>query len=207
MKDYRFNKFLTAALLAALSLSPIAATAGQQAGNQTGDRSRDALGDAGYIVIRRTIPNPRAVERAPLTSDRLSTTSTRYIDARRGHRPYDTVHGHGVGHARRVLVGYDDNFGITRPEDRPYSYSQRAPRTGVTTITNPMKRDSQQTSERASDATPMVVVVRDEREQAERKAADEPDMTVRIHHDKPEMPSRSGAVLITADGTVIQVGD
>ncbi|MFN3167154.1 MAG: hypothetical protein ACE37H_08835 [Phycisphaeraceae bacterium] len=205
MKTY-LCRSLAALSLGVLSFATVPAVAG--------DRSGEALGDEGYIVIRRTIPNPRAVDRAPLTSERLSTTSTRYIDARRGHRPYDTVHSDrcGFGHARRVLVGYDDHFGITRPEDRPYSYSQRTPRTGVTTITNPMHRDSEQASDRHEDRRPMVVAIRDERAQADRPPAvrpanNAPDMRVRIHHNEPELPTRSGAVLITADGTVIQVGD
>ncbi len=154
------------------------------------------------IVIRRTIPDPQAVERQPLTSDRLSTTSTRYIDARRGLRPYSTVYCPGCIDSHRHVVGYDDNFGISRPVDRPFSYSMRAPATGVTTFTTPML--ARQADDSAQQATPMVVVFRDERDLPQRPA---PDMRIRIHNDKPEMPNRSGAVLITADGTVIQVGD
>lgn len=170
---------------------------------------RHHVEDSEAIVIRRTIPYPRAVERAPLTSDRLSTTSTRYIDARRGHRPYSTVHGHAVGYGHRVRIGYDDNFGITRPEDRPYSYARRTPATGVTQYVKRGPKPQSSAREDESRSTPMVVIIRDERgaaatDRVERRSS---DMQVRIHNNKPELPTRSGAVIITADGTVIQVGD
>ena len=166
------------------------------------------------IVIRRTIPNPRAVEREPLTTDRINTASTRYIDARRGLRPYQSTFGACGVHGHPVLIGYDDHFGITRPEDRPYSYNHREPRTGVQLYTNPTIDRSPSTVAEPQPAPPMVIIIRDERkpEPAAAGIAPDPqpdgaDMRIRIHHDKPEMPSNSGAVLITSDGTVIQVGD
>lgn len=161
--------------------------------------------DGQHILIRRTIPYPQAVKRAPLTSDRLSTTSTRLIDARRGLRPYSTVHRHHPRVNHRVIVGYDDHFGITRPENRPYSYSRRAPYTGVTRFENKTATEPARAGHAPSQALPIVVVVRDERDAPAKQPA--PDMRIRIHNDKPALPSRSGAVLITADGTVIQVGD
>ncbi len=156
------------------------------------------------IVSRRTIPDPQAVRRAPLTSARLSSTSTRLIDARRGLRPYDSVFGGGTGASRDVLVGFDDNFGISRPEDRPYSRSLRRPATGVTTFT--AARRPQTRAQISTPSVPLVVVVRDERRDA-RADRPAPDMTVRVHRDKPELPTRSGAVIIGPDGTVYQVGD
>jgi len=165
---------------------------------------------ADAIVIRRTIPDPFAAQRQPLTSDRLSTTSTRYIDARRGFRPYSAVHGHACL-GQNVIVGYDDNFGITRPEDRPYSYANRAPRTGVEKFEN--RSDAQVSSAATTPVTdPVLIIIHDDRTNAatsasQDKASDKPDMHIRIHNDVPQLPSRSGAVIIAADGTVIQVGD
>lgn len=195
-------KYIVTAAFGAVFLSVPAALAGPE-----------PCDDGQSVVIRRTVPYPRAVDRAPLTSDQLSTTSTRYIDARRGHRPYSTVHNAGVACGHRVLIGYDDHFGITRPEYRPRSYSQRTPRTGVTRHTNPSAAQSDETRADPQPALEIIVVVRDERalrngaEPNDQARANEPDMRIRIHNDEPEMPSRSGAVLITADGTVIQVGD
>lgn len=171
---------------------------------------------ADAIVIRQTIPYPNAVKRAPLTSDQLSTASTRLIDARRGLRPYSTVHGTSFGHHHgqrvlgqqafgRTIVGYDDHFGVTRAENRPYSYMNRTPATGVTQYTNTSTRDTlNQTQFLSQNQAPLVIrtgVIQTTRQEPR------PDMTVRIHNDKPTLPSRSGAVLILRDGTVIQVGD
>ncbi|MEM9346185.1 MAG: hypothetical protein AAGB26_06175 [Planctomycetota bacterium] len=162
------------------------------------------LRDRGFdepIVIRQTIPDPQAVRRAPLTSDQLSTTSTRLIDARRGFRPFSSVRGDGFGFRR--YAGYDDHFGISRPENRPFSYSQRTPRTSVSQFRN-NSRPSIRTSVSSVDFSPgYTLILHNER------AAPEPkrELTVRIHNDKTVTPKNSGAVLITADGTVIQIGD
>lgn len=148
-------------------------------------------------IVRRTIPDPQAVRRSPLTSDRLSTTSTRLIDARRAFRPYSSVH---CDRASRHRYGaYDDHFGISRPENRPWSYSQRTPRTYVSQF-----RNGARPSTNSVDASPAYTLVL--RDQAS-EAAPKPDMKIRIHNDRSAIPTTTGAVLITADGTVIQVGD
>ena len=152
------------------------------------------------IVVRRTIPDPQAVKRTPLTSDRLSTTSTRLIDARRGFRPYSSVY---CGRTAHRYVGYDDHFGISRPENRPWSYSQRTPRTHVSQFRNEADQ-ARRTATRASDPNPAYTLVL--REQP-REAKPKVDMKIRIHNDRSAIPTTTGAVLITADGTVIQVGD
>ncbi|MEM6260274.1 MAG: hypothetical protein AAGI37_18510 [Planctomycetota bacterium] len=162
------------------------------------------LRDRGFdepIVIRQTIPDPQAVSRTPLTSDRLSTTSTRLIDARRGFRPYSSVRGDGFGFRR--YAGYDDHFGISRPENRPFSYSQRAPRTSVSQFRNDSRPSGRTAISPASFSTGYNLVLRDERTEPAPKR----DLKIRIHNDKTATPETSGAVLITADGTVIQIGD
>jgi len=154
------------------------------------------------VVIRRTIPYPRSVDRGPLTSDRLSTTSTRYIDARRGYRPYASVDGDGYGTCFEVTVGYDDHFGISRPEDRPYSYAHRAPRTGVTQYQSSAPASTANDTQmlRINPAATDVI----QADEPERVAV---DMTVRVHNDRSALPTTHGAVIIRSDGTVIQVGD
>lgn len=155
------------------------------------------------IVIRRTIPYPRATQRAPLTSDRLNTASTRYIDARRGLRPYSSVgHGHH-SHCYSFTPAYDDHFGISRAIDRPYSYSQRAPRTGVTQYVS--------TSPNSATATTQQTVHRTSPERAVLQAPEPQrpavDMAVRVHEDATALPTTRGAVIIGSDGRVIQIGD
>lgn len=198
--EHGFELIATTALGVVLFSAPVV-----HAGTEPCDDGRS-------IVIRRTIPYPQAIEREPLTTDRVNTSSTRYIDARRGLRPYDSVHGQCVGQGHALYVGYDDHFGITRPEDRPYTYNHRTPATGVTHYTNASAHPSPPTaaSVAPSAAVPIVVIVRDERQVAGPDVAEQapaPDMTIRIHKDEPVLPSRSGAVIISADGTVIQVGD
>ncbi|MGB1124729.1 MAG: hypothetical protein ACPG4Q_05955 [Phycisphaeraceae bacterium] len=153
------------------------------------------------IVIRQTIPDPHAVKRRPLTSDRLNTASTRYIDARRGFRPYCSVFGDRASHHR--YAAYDDHFGISRPENRPWSYSQRTPRSSVSHFRN--EHVSHGPPERGSAATaPVVQLI-----VSEQLREDNPkvDMKIRIHKDTSAIPTTTGAVLIRADGTVIQIGD
>lgn len=183
----RFGVALVLALI--LSFAPVA-----QAGSRCAEHGDN-------IVIRRTIPDPFAVKRSPLTSDRLSTTSTRFIDARRGFRPYSSVYGDRASHHR--YAAYDDNFGISRPEDRPWSYSQRTPRTSVTQFRNETRSSVRPVMSRAQVSPAYSLVLR---EQA-REATPKPDMKIRIHSDQSAIPTTTGAVLITADGTVIQVGD
>lgn len=157
----------------------------------------------GAVIVRQTIPDPRAVDRLPLTSDRLSTTSTRYIDARRGFRPYSSVHSSEGLHNR--YVGYDDHFGISRPTDRPLSSSQRTPRTYVQTFQN-TSTSSAPTHRIDNEYQAMrILAIRDQ--QRDTESEPEPDMTIRIHNDVSAIPTTSGGVLITADGTVIQIGD
>lgn len=155
------------------------------------------------IVVRRTIPDPFAVKRSPLTSDRLSTTSTRYIDARRGFRPYSSVHGCDVRSSRHRYAAYDDHFGISRPENRPWSYSQRTPRTTVSQFHND-SRSSDGVVVSHTQTSPAYSLILPEQT---REATPSPDMKIRIHNDRSAIPTTTGAVLITADGTVIQVGD
>lgn len=158
-------------------------------------------GQSQPVIIERTIPDPSAVKRSPLTSDRFSTTSTRLIDARRGFRPFSSVYGDGASHER--LVGYDDHFGISRPENRPWSFSQRTPRTSVSQFRNdhaPIARPSS----RLLNRKPNVSLILGEHSE---EATPQLDMTIRIHHDQSAIPTTTGAVLITADGRVIQIGD
>lgn len=177
------------ALAMVLTLSPVA-----QAHDQCVEH-----GEA--IVIRQTIPDPYAVKRSPLTSDRFSTTSTRWIDARRGFRPYSSVYGDRGSHHR--FAGYDDHFGISRPENRPWSYAQRTPRSYVAQFRNDHADDDR--PEIQSDAgTPAFTLILAEQFREDKP---KPDMKIRIHSDRSAIPTTTGAVLITADGTVIQVGD
>jgi len=155
------------------------------------------------IVIRQTIPDPRAVKRAPLTSDRLSTTSTRYIDARRGFRPYSSVFRDHASHHR--YAAYDDHFGVSRPENRPWSYAQRTPRSYVSEFRNEHADDDSAERDSAAAAPAMTLIVNEQLR--EETPETEVDMKIRIHDDTSAIPTTSGAVLITADGTVIQVGD
>lgn len=154
------------------------------------------------IVIRRTIPDPYAVKRSPLTSDRLSTTSTRLIDARRGFRPYSSVYGDRASHHR--FATYDDHFGISRPENRPWSYSQRTPRTSVTQFRNEARQSTSQPSVTRAQTSPAYTLIL--REQAV-ETTPQLKQKIRIHNDKTVIPTTTGAVLIRADGTVIQIGD
>jgi hypothetical protein len=171
-----------------LSFAPLA-SANQRAATQGQD-----------ILIRRTIPDPFAVKRLPLTSDQLSTTSTRLIDARRGFRPFSSVHRDCALPHR--FAGYDDHFGISRPQNRPYSYSQRTPRTFVSQFRNP-SRESMATSSRVRSSSPAVTIVFNP---APAAAAPKPEMKIRIHNDASAIPTTSGAVLVRSDGTVIQIG-
>ena len=186
----RLNRSATAlALATVLLLSPVALACGTCAGHKQ------------PIVIRQTIPYPQAVKRSPLTSDRLSTTSTRFIDARRGFRPYSSVYGDHASHHR--YAAYDDHFGISRPENRPWSYAQRTPRSYVSQFRNDTGQSARPASH-AEDPTPgYALVLREQPRAAEPKV----DMKIRVHRDTSAIPTTTGAVLITADGTVIQVGD
>jgi hypothetical protein len=176
------------ALVLVMTLSPVA-----QAHEQCDDH-----GDR--ILIRRTIPDPYAVKRTPLTSDRLSTTSTRLIDARRGFRPYSSVYGEPASYHH--YGAYDDHFGISRPENRPWSYSQRTPRSYIQEFRN--DHNDEQADRDASSAAPAINIIVTERVREDKP---KPDMKIRIHNDRSAIPTTTGAVLITADGTVIQVGD
>jgi len=186
MRTNAHNPWLAASLVLAmvLSVAPFA----------TADHRHS--GEHDTTLIRRTIPDPHAVKRSPLTSDRLSTTSTRYIDARRGFRPYSSVFGDCPTHQR--YAAHDDHFGISRPENRPWSYSQRTARSYVSQFRNDR---TEQTTPPAAPRMPLVV-----REQS-REDKPEVDMRIRIHNDRTAVPTTTGAVLITSDGTVIQVGD
>ena len=155
------------------------------------------------VIIRQTIPDPDAVKRQPLTSDRLSTTSTRLIDARRGFRPYSSVFCDRGSHHR--YAAYDDHFGISRPENRPWSYSQRTPRSYVSQFRNDHADDEQPGQDSAESAPAVILIVNEQLR--EDKPEPKVDMKIRIHDDTSAIPTTTGAVLITADGTVIQVGD
>ena len=177
------------ALAVMLTLSPVALACGTCAGHNE------------PILIRRTIPDPYAVKRSPLTSDRLSTTSTRLIDARRGFRPYSTVRGDRASHHH--YAGYDDHFGISRPENRPWSYSQRTPRSYVSQFRNDHAAEDKAEHGSAASTPAISLIVREQLREDKPK----PEMKIRIHNDRSAIPTTTGAVLITADGTVIQVGD
>lgn len=174
---------------------------------QTHLHSHDPRVDA--VVIQRTIPYPQAVNRVPLTSDRLNTTSTRFIDARRGFRPFDTVVAPGSRFGcvhqpgPRYVYGVDDHFGISRPENRPISYALRTPRTGVTQHVNTTRRqlDIPSYAPRVIDLTEQSIAPTAPNNQTTAPSR------VRIHRDTSAKPSGSGAVLITSDGRVIQVGN
>lgn len=153
----------------------------------------------GRIVIRQMIPDPHALKRSPLTSDRLSTASTRLIDARRGLRPYSSVYG-GCASYHRYAV-YEDHFGISRPENRPWSYAQRTPRTSVTQFSRPPRATDLDTANSTDLAyTPVRIDLND-------PVILKPMTMVRVHRDRSVTPKSSGAVLITSDGTVLQIGD
>jgi hypothetical protein len=189
------TKLVTAAVLAVvLSLSSDAAA--QHVNREYGY-------NPDKIVIRSTIPDPQAVKRSPLTSDRLSTTSTRLIDARRGFRPYSSVHCGRTAQHRHRYAGYDDHFGISRPENRPWSYSQRTPRSHVSQFRNDSRQSTRSVS-RTIEPTPAYTRLLPEQP---REPEQKVDMKIRIHNDRTAIPTTTGAVLITADGTVIQVGD
>lgn len=182
-------RFAVAAGLAlALSFAPPALASGRNL----------SQGDA--IVIRQTLPNPRAVSRAPLTSDQLSTTSTRFIDARRGFRPFDSVFNGGF--SRQRVIGFDDNFGISRPQNRPFSFSQRTPRSQVTQFRND-RPQIKRSRVRVSPSPGYTLILHGQRAQAQAK----PDLKLRVHDDPTAIPKTSGAVLVRSDGTVIQIGD
>jgi len=185
-----------AAILLAGCLLPAAETLAQP---------REVPADA--VIIRRTVPYPNAVQRRPLTSDQLDTTSTRLIDARRGFRPYSTVYEGRAYHGRpTVYIPYEDHFGISRAVDRPYSYSQRAPRTSVTEFRNPAPGVGREAEPGQPASDRPIVIINPPRDQTQPSAEPKPRQ-IRIHHDKPVLPDRSGAVLIMADGTVIEVGE
>jgi len=163
------------------------------------DYAQDDYADA--IVIRRTIPYPNAVKRQPLTSDQLNTSTTRLIDARRGFRPYNSV---GFGQRHLPTIYHEDHFGISRNEDRPFSYATRRPATGVKLFENP-RRSASRTDRKLPVMVYRPMEVVDERAS---DTKDEPvEQKIRIHQGEAILPSNCGAVLITSDGTVIQVGD
>lgn len=206
----------TASLIAGLSLVLLTTVQGTPA--QAGEQ---AYLDGSATIVRDTIPHPRAIERQPLTYERLSTTSTRLVDARRGFRPFSSVHGAGGGCALHggsapYVIGYHDDFGISRPSNRPFSYRfLPSPRTGVSVHNSAGERATvfnnhgvtrhHRTGMHAGQAMgqpaarPHDVVIDDQR--------DTQPMKVRISDKKPKLPETSGAVLITADGTVYQIGD
>lgn len=162
----------------------------------------EATAQSQVVVERQSVPNPRAVERRPLTSDQFSTSSSRLIDARRGFRPYPGE----CGYRYSDRVAYRDTFGIIRPD--PRFAPPRAARTTVRTF----RADSPQPQrDRQADAESNIMRIQivDERDvgRAERPEREAVDMTVRIHEDTSALPTHSGAVIIRADGTVIQVGD
>ncbi|MFK7788479.1 MAG: hypothetical protein AB8C95_03155 [Phycisphaeraceae bacterium] len=177
------------ALALLLTLSPVAMAC------------KTCAGHSQPVLIQRTIPDPYAVKRSPLTSDRFSTTSTRLIDARRGFRPYSSVYGDGASHQR--FSGYDDHFGISRPENRPWSYSQRTLRTSVSQFRNDRPINTRSLARTVNPVPGYSLILREQNADVQPKA----DMKIRVHNDRSSIPTTTGAVLITADGTVIQIGD
>ena len=181
-----------------------------------------AVRDSTYAVVeRQTVDDPYADGRRPLTSDQLSTQSTRLIDARRGYRPfpvYEAGRYAGYGYDRRI---YRDTFGIIRPS--PLALRLRTPATGVSTTYNTWPAPGasawapQDVSPRPAEPVvlqpPMRVIVIDERDGRSDPGAVEQarqtqgvDMVVRIHNNKPEpVTERGTAVLIRSDGTVIEL--
>ncbi|MFI4861918.1 MAG: hypothetical protein ACIAXF_14700 [Phycisphaerales bacterium JB063] len=146
----------------------------------------------------------------PLTSTYLDTTSTRLIDARRGFRPYSTVHRDG----RYVRPVRRSTFGIHPRSSYNARSRPQAERTGVLQFRGQGASGSAERADAASVAsdTPMIIVIRDERPgraQVEAPVQAEPaePMRVTIYEGEPELPETSGAVIVRKDGTVISVGD
>jgi len=179
--------------------------AGLCAPAQAGDCEADHA-----IHVRQTIPYPHAANRAPLTSDQFDTASTRLIDARRGHRPYQSVRGYGCNSGGYHV--YDDHFGIVRPRRSCYA----GQRSSKPTYYGPARTSA--VSDRSPQAaaappTPIVVVIQDRADEpasqapaAEIAPTPEP-MRVTIYQGEAQMPTRSGAVIVRKNGTVITVGD
>jgi len=181
-----------------------------------------AVRDTAHVIVeRQTVNYPYADGRRPLTSDQISTQSTRWIDARRGFRPYPAYESGryaGYGYDRMI---YRDTFGIIRPD--PYTLRMRTPASGVSTTYNTWSGQAASASAAAEASTqpdqpsslqpPMRVIVIDEREGQtnpdavkQAKQTEGVDMVVRIHNNKPEPVTESGtAVLIRSDGTVIEL--
>jgi len=153
--------------------------------------------DASHAVVRQTVPYPQAVRRAPLTSDQLDTASTRLIDARRGYRSYDSVHGHCQ--SRRSI--YRDHFGIIRPI-RTQTPRARQGDTGVTTH----RGSAQAPPAQRVEVRPLPPVDIDDQRLAAEEPAPKPVRIV-IHDGEAQLPQVSGAVIIKSDGTVISIGE
>ncbi|MEM1354151.1 MAG: hypothetical protein AAGH88_04625 [Planctomycetota bacterium] len=165
-------------------------------------------------IERQTVLYPDADGRQPLTSDRLSTASTRLIDARRGLRPYDRA---GCYPAYRTA--YRDRFGIIRAD--PYTRLFRKPATGVTTTANATSARPRAFTQPAESPEaeqliyhpPMRVVIIDQRRGAAEAADTEhleqnppAQAVIRVHRDKPSPVTEPGtAVLTRSDGTVIEI--
>lgn len=158
-----------------------------------------------HVVIRDT-QSRYAVDGdryRPLTSTFLDTTSTRLIDARRGFRPYSTIHRDGRRHDRFVRRSFIPGYSTCTSR-------HRAPRTGVTTYGAASRSEGGSPGHVAAMAQPIVVVVDDRREAevpVDAQANPPREMRVTVYEGEPTLPERSGAVIVRPDGTVISVGE
>lgn len=143
----------------------------------------------------------------PLTSTYLDTTSTRLVDARRGFRPYSTVHRDG----RVVRPVRRSTFGIHPRASYHARNRPQAERTGVLQFGGGAGSADRASARQSTvqQAQPVYVVIRDERPARDHaEAAPQPEpMQVTIYEGEATLPERSGAVIVRADGTVISVGD
>lgn len=160
------------------------------------------------VVVRDTSSVHATHDRQrPLTSSYLDTASTRLVDARRGFRSYRTVYRDGRFAVRRA---YRSNRGLLHPDRPGRRYDPGEPRTSVTAFYGNARLadDDNDRHARSEPAEPMIVIIHDRRDADAQPERDAPArMEVTIYDGEPELPERSGAVIVRSDGTVISVGE